>query len=144
MTVFAELAARHLALRLRPLARAVRVAADRQAQLAARLIRPDVTPLCVTDEQVHVLLSSVSSGPTLHAGTAEWALNEQEAVLEAALRENATETRAALPLYRFHSCLNRGIFGVFLSRMRARDMIRFGCLIRGDGWSSAPRSKSGN
>jgi len=46
--------------------------------------------------------------------------------------------------YRFHSCLNRGIFGVFLSRMRARDMIRFGCLIRGDGWSSAPRSKSGN
>src|SRR5215831_20556620 len=93
MTVFAELAARHLALRLRPLARAVRVAADRQAQLAARLIRPDVTPLCVTDEQVHVLLSSVSSGPTLHAGTAEWALNEQEAVLEAALRENATETR---------------------------------------------------
>lgn len=100
MTVFAELAARHLALRLRPLARAVRVAADRQAQLAARLIRPDVTPLCVTDEQVHVLLSSVSSGPTLHAGTAEWALNEQEAVLEAALRENATETRAALPLDR--------------------------------------------
>jgi hypothetical protein len=47
-------------------------------------------------------------------------------------------------LYRFHSCLNRGIFGVFLGRVRARDMIRFGYLIRGDGWSSAPRSKSGN
>jgi hypothetical protein len=46
--------------------------------------------------------------------------------------------------YRFHSCLNRGIFGVFLGRVRARDMIRFGYLIRGGGWSSAPRSKSGN
>jgi hypothetical protein len=47
-------------------------------------------------------------------------------------------------LYRFHSCLNRGIFGVFLGRVRARDMIGFGYLIWGDGWSSAPRSKSGN
>jgi len=100
MTTLPDLAARHLALRLRPLARALRAAADRQAQLASQLIRPDVTPLCVTDEQVQILLSAISSGPTLHAGSAEWMLDEQECALEAAIRGNAMDKHSTLPLDR--------------------------------------------
>jgi hypothetical protein len=114
MNTFTDLAARHLVLRLRPLARALRVAADRQAQLAAQLIRPDVAPLCVTDDQVQVLLSAISGGPAIHAGTTEWALDEQEAALEAALRANATEERAALPL----DCLEQQL-GLNEMEMRA-------------------------
>jgi AAA+ superfamily predicted ATPase len=105
MMTLADLAAQHLTLRLRPLARALRAAADRQARLAAKLIRPDVTPLCVTDEQVDVLLAAVSSGPTLHAGTVEWTLDEQEAALETTLRGNAAENNTVLPLDRLEQQL---------------------------------------
>ena len=50
------LAVQHLMLRLKPLNRALRQAAERQAQFASRLIRPDITPLCISDEQVKFLL----------------------------------------------------------------------------------------
>lgn len=49
----------HLRLRLAELHHALRVAVDRQSRLAARLTRPDLTPFCVTDEQVALLLERV-------------------------------------------------------------------------------------
>src|SRR5215510_2229218 len=54
-----SLAISHLLLRLRPLNRALRRAVAHQGQLAARLFHPDVTPLCVTEEQVQTLLDDV-------------------------------------------------------------------------------------
>jgi hypothetical protein len=61
METVAALALEHLLLRLRPLNRALRAAVEHQTQLAARLFRPDVTPLCVTDEQVKTLLGDVDT-----------------------------------------------------------------------------------
>ncbi|MFD8377432.1 ATP-binding protein [Streptomyces sp. NPDC059679] len=54
-----EPAVEHLRLRLAGLHQALRAAVERQAGLAARLTRPDLTPYCVTDEQVDVLLGEV-------------------------------------------------------------------------------------
>jgi hypothetical protein len=54
-----EPAVEHLRIRLAGTHRALRAAVERQAQLAARLTRPDLTPYCVTDEQVGVLLGEV-------------------------------------------------------------------------------------
>ena len=56
-----DLALQHLALRLRPLNRALRAAVQHQAQLAARLARPDITHLCITDDQVQALLADVDA-----------------------------------------------------------------------------------
>ena len=71
MTTRIDLAARHLALRLRPLNRALRAAVARQAQIAAQLLRPDVAPLCVTDDQVRTLLTHLDSGPRSEEHTSE-------------------------------------------------------------------------
>ena len=57
----AGLAREHLLLRLRPLNRALARAVERQGEAAARLARPDVTALCVTEEQVLLLLDDVES-----------------------------------------------------------------------------------
>ena len=59
------LAARHLELRLRPLARVLASAVERQARAAGKLHRPDVTPLCVSDQQVKMLLEEIESARTL-------------------------------------------------------------------------------
>ena len=61
MATLTALALEHLLLRLRPLNRALQAAVEHQSQLAARLIRHDVTPLCVTDEQVKTLLDDVDA-----------------------------------------------------------------------------------
>lgn len=53
------LAVEHLRIRLAELHLALRVAVDHQAQAAAVLTRPDLTPFCVTDEQVGSLLDRV-------------------------------------------------------------------------------------
>src|SRR5215475_5824993 len=55
------LAVEHLRLRLAELHLALRVAVERQAQAAALLTRPDLTPFCVTDEQVGALLDRVDA-----------------------------------------------------------------------------------
>jgi hypothetical protein len=64
---------------------------------------------------------------------------------------NTPKCRARIDeLNRFHSCLNRFEplesleFSVFFCGALDRNMIRFGYLIREDGWSSARRSKSGD
>jgi ATPase family protein associated with various cellular activities (AAA)/winged helix domain-containing protein len=56
-----SLALSHLRLRLRPINRVLRAAVGRQGQLAARLLRPDITPLCVTDDQVGILLDDMDA-----------------------------------------------------------------------------------
>lgn len=54
-----EPAVEHLRIRLADLHRALHAAVEWQARIAARLTRPDLTPYCVTDEQVGVLLDEV-------------------------------------------------------------------------------------
>jgi hypothetical protein len=56
-----ELAVEHLRIRLGGVHQALRVAVERQAQVAALLTRPDLTSFCVTDEQVGVLLDEVDA-----------------------------------------------------------------------------------
>ena len=94
-----DLALKHLALRLRPLNRALRAAVQRQAQLAARLARPDITHLCITDEQVQTLLDDADAlldGQPVVPPAA--GAIEEELALEAALRANAVAAGAELPL----------------------------------------------
>ncbi|GLY40039.1 ATPase [Amycolatopsis sp. NBRC 101858] len=55
------LAVEHLRVRLAELHQALRVAVARQAEAAALLTRPDLTPFCVTDEQVDALLDRVDA-----------------------------------------------------------------------------------
>jgi hypothetical protein len=55
------LAVEHLRIRLADLHQALRSAVDRQAQAAALLTRPDLTPFCVTDDQVGALLDRVDT-----------------------------------------------------------------------------------
>jgi hypothetical protein len=55
------LAVEHLRIRLAELHHALRVAVTRQSEAAALLTRPDLTPFCVTDEQVDTLLDRVDA-----------------------------------------------------------------------------------
>ena len=61
MTTLTNLAMEHLLLRLRPLNRALRAAVHHQSREARRLIRPDITPLCVTEDQVLTLLRDMDA-----------------------------------------------------------------------------------
>ena len=94
-----DLALEHLALRLRTLNRALHAAVQHQAQLAARLARPDITHLCITDEQVQTLLADVDAlleGQVVAPPTA--GASEQELAQESALRADAVAAGAELPL----------------------------------------------
>src|SRR5262245_21738009 len=53
-----------LLLRLRPLRRVLRAAADRQTAIAGRLARPGLAAMCVTPEQVDDLLDALDLGDT--------------------------------------------------------------------------------
>lgn len=98
MDNFATLALEHLLLRLRPLNRALRYAVNAQSELAAQLVRPDVAPLCVTEDQVNKILGRLdrqlmnpeTDGPTLE-------LNAQELEEEVELRELAESAGVRLP-----------------------------------------------
>jgi len=54
-------AVEHLRVRLAELHQALRTAVARQSEAAALLTRPDLTPFCVTDEQVDALLDRVDA-----------------------------------------------------------------------------------
>jgi len=98
MTFSATLAWEHLALRLRPLHRALRAAVQRQTMAAERLLRPDVSPLCVTQDQVEILLGDVDA---LAAWEAEPApLTATEELEQERLRLRATSAGDGLPLDR--------------------------------------------
>lgn len=55
------LAVEHLRIRMAELHRALRAAVAHQTRAAAALTRPDLTPFCVTDEQVDALLDRVDA-----------------------------------------------------------------------------------
>ncbi|MBP2330389.1 hypothetical protein JOF56_010774 [Kibdelosporangium banguiense] len=91
-----ELAVEHLRIRLGGVHQALRVAAERQAQAAALLTRPDLTSFCVTDEQVGVLLDEVDSFAESMVQPDEAVLPEPEA--ERDLRRQAAAQGVTLPL----------------------------------------------
>lgn len=89
----------HLLLRLRPLNRALRAAVTRQGQAAARLFRADLTPLCVTEEQVQTLLGDVDElSEWRMAEGATAALTPEEQTAEEELRERCAASQFVLPL----------------------------------------------
>lgn len=105
MTVSGSLALEHLTLRLRPLHRALRIAVHRQTASAERLLRPDVSPLCVTQDQVEILLGDADA---LSGWTGEPALLTADEELEQErLRLRAGEN---LPLDRLSRHLHLGAF----------------------------------
>ncbi|MPY43963.1 ATP-binding protein, partial [Streptomyces phyllanthi] len=91
-----EPAVEHLRIRLAGLHRALRAAVERQARIAARLTRPDLTPYCVTDEQVGVLLDEVHGLTEAMAEPYIPARPEPEA--ERLLRRRASAEGVTLPL----------------------------------------------
>ncbi|GII84253.1 ATPase AAA [Sphaerisporangium siamense] len=86
----------HLRIRLECLHEALREAVGRQARAAALLTRPDLTPFCVTDEQVGVLLDEVDAFAA--AMTAPGPPPEQEPDAERDLRRRAAAEGVTLPL----------------------------------------------
>lgn len=83
-------------MRLAEVHRALRTAVERQARLAARLTRPDLTPYCVTDEQVEVLLGEVHAFTDTMAEPYVPRPTEPEAERE--LRRRAAAEGTTLPL----------------------------------------------
>jgi len=111
MIPLSQLALRHLALRLRPINRALRAATARQTQLAARLLRPDITPLCITEDQVGVLLDDVDALLSDNSqDTAPEALTAEEFEEEEMLRTEAAAQQAVLPLDRLAQALELSNF----------------------------------
>jgi hypothetical protein len=96
-----SLAIKHLLLKLRPLNRALDAAVERQRQSAARLIRPDVTPLCVTTDQVKTLLGDVDqlAARACPAEELGWFTTEEIELLSE-LEEKAKSEDSHLPLDR--------------------------------------------
>ncbi|XVU28349.1 ATP-binding protein [Actinoplanes sp. CA-054009] len=90
------LALDHLSLRLTELHRALRAAVERQATAAAALTRPDLTPFCVTDEQVTALLDRVDA--LAAAMTEPPPPPRPDPEPELALRRRAAARGVALPL----------------------------------------------
>jgi ATPase family protein associated with various cellular activities (AAA)/winged helix domain-containing protein len=99
MAVAASLCAEHLLLRLCPITRALRAAVERQGEAAARLVNPELTTMCVTNEHVSAHLDEVEA---LLAGASfqiEPTLpTAEETGAEQALRERASP--GTLPLDR--------------------------------------------
>jgi len=102
MSSISELAIQHLTLRMRPLSRVLQRAVDFQAQLAGKLLRPDVTPLCVTDEQVAQLLEEIHTATQSGETYDHWMLTEEERVAERELRAAADALALKLPLDQLH------------------------------------------
>src|SRR5277367_6453998 len=99
MNSFASLATAHLVLRLQPMNRALRAAVESQQIAAARLARPDLSPLCLTDEHVKVLLEQVEitqSGNALPGSPAT--RTAEERLAEEDLRAQCAAIEHALPL----------------------------------------------
>ncbi|WP_225830056.1 ATP-binding protein [Streptomyces sp. NK08204] len=91
-----EPALEHLRIRLADVHRALRAAVERQSRIAARLTRPDLTPYCITDEQVDVLLGEVCAFTDAMAGPCAPQRPESEAERE--LRRSASAEGRTLPL----------------------------------------------
>src|SRR6266849_8907172 len=99
MSLLPSLATAHLVLRLQPVNRALRAAVESQKIAASRLTRPDLSPLCLTEEHIQVLLEQVDvtqSGSALPGFPAT--LTQEERITEEELRAQAADIHCALPL----------------------------------------------
>ncbi|HMG72000.1 MAG TPA: AAA family ATPase [Pyrinomonadaceae bacterium] len=105
-----SIAIEHLLLRLRPLNRALRAAVAFQGQAAARLFHPDVTPLCVTEEQVRALLSDIDQLSSGLRQTRRATLTTEEASAEVKLRKLSQASQDQLPLDRLTTALGLSEF----------------------------------
>jgi len=111
MMILMTPALEHLLIRMRPLNRALRAAVARQGRAAARLFRPDVTPLCVTEDQVLTLLSDVDQLLDGRIPAADpSALTPEERLIEDDLRARCRESGVALPLDRLREALELNCF----------------------------------
>jgi winged helix domain-containing protein/ATPase family protein associated with various cellular activities (AAA) len=90
------LAVEHLRVRLAELHQALRIAVARQSEAAALLTRPDLTPFCVTDEQVDALLDRVDA--FAEAMTEPPSPSRQDPESEQQLRRLAASRGVTLPL----------------------------------------------
>ncbi|MGA9770388.1 MAG: ATP-binding protein [Blastocatellia bacterium] len=101
----------HLLLRLRPLNRALRAAVEAQGRAAARLLRPDLTPLCVTEDHVQTLLNDVDGLPDCRILPGIPAtLTQEEQTAEEELRERCAASEIVLPLDRIAQSLGLSAF----------------------------------
>ncbi len=99
LNTFPSLTIAHLLLRLRPLNRTLRIAVERQKQFAAQLMRPDLSPLCLTDEHVTLLLKSVEkSQSTTNSTKYSWSLSPEESSAENEIRSQAAAQGLSLAL----------------------------------------------
>jgi hypothetical protein len=98
MNMLTDLATRHLALRLRMAGHVLAQACERQASLAARLTRPDLTQTCITDQQVRIMIGDMDAMLGARERTS-WSLQlEADVALERALRADAANAGITLPL----------------------------------------------
>ncbi len=95
--MLADLATRHLALRLRMLNRVLGLAVERQARLAERLSRPELTQTCITDDHAGTLVADIDA--TLAGRPClQTAANDEENAQLRSLRSDAALARVDLPL----------------------------------------------
>jgi hypothetical protein len=102
------LAIEHLLLRLRPVRRALRAAVRRQTESARRSLRPGVSALCVTPEQVETLLDDLDD-PSFGCGIAA-EITTDEAARQQRLRARAAAAGCTLPLDRLARQLGLSAF----------------------------------
>jgi hypothetical protein len=101
----------HLLLRLRPLNRALRAAVGRQGQAAERLFRPEITPLCITGDQVQTLLGDIDQLLECRiAAGAPASLTPEEQFAEEVLRQRCLASQTILPLDRLAQSLALSAF----------------------------------
>ena len=100
MTGPRDLATEHLLLRMRPINRLLRRAAERQAAEAAMLDRADLTPYCIPEEQVQRLLERVDRLDSELGDDTRAELTDAERSAEQSLRVAAHHAGGTLPLDR--------------------------------------------
>src|SRR5262245_64359529 len=102
-----SLALQHLLLRLRPLNRSLHAAVERQARTAACLVRPDLTPICVTENQVRTLLDEIGALSREDICLGESAsLAPEEATAQEEIRQRHAAKGSELPLDRLAKSLD--------------------------------------
>jgi ATPase family associated with various cellular activities (AAA) len=107
MPSFSALAAAHLILRLQPLNRALRAAVERQNLAAARLARPELSSLCITEEHAHLLLDQIEEAQRRNRfGTLPAVATSEELSAETDLRSECESLAKTLPLDRLERDLH--------------------------------------